>query len=85
MTIIAIHTINALGALCREYHQQRPMSEIKIRFMLAQLTQVKLEGLIKVINDVFNELEANLFIVFMKKMYFYEHLMQSVLTMFKGG
>ncbi|OCF82150.1 hypothetical protein AS299_02565 [Citrobacter freundii] len=61
------------------------MSEIKIRFMLAQLTQVKLEGLIKVIDDVFNELEANLFIVFMKKMYFYEHLMQSVLTMFKGG
>lgn len=53
--------------------------------MLAQLTQVKLEGLIKVIDDVFNELEANLFIVFMKKMYFYEHLMQSVLTMFKGG
>ena len=77
------YPLSALRALCRDCHQQRPISEIRIRAMLAQLTQVQLEGLINGIDNVFNRFETDSFIAFMQNVSFHEHLMQSALTMLK--
>ncbi|EBS7635959.1 hypothetical protein CDR68_19740 [Salmonella enterica] len=77
------YPLSALRALCRECHKQRPIPEIRIRALLAQLTQSQLTGLINGLDNTFNRFEIDSFITFMQNVSFHDHLMKSALTMLK--
>ncbi|HAX5242420.1 TPA: hypothetical protein JZG60_004707 [Escherichia coli] len=77
------YPLSALRALCRECHKQRPIPEIRIRALLAQLTQSQLTGLINGLDNAFNRFETDSFITFMQNISFHDHLMKSALTMLK--
>lgn len=77
------YPLSALRALCRKCHEKRPIPEIRIRAMLAQLTQTQLNGLISGLDNAFNRFETDSFIAFMQQVSFHDHLMSSALNMLK--
>ncbi len=77
------YPLSAFRALCRECHEKRPVPEIRIRALLAQLTQDQLTGLINGLDNAFNRFEKNSFIEFMQKATFHENHMSAALAILK--
>lgn len=77
------YPLSALRALCRECHEKRPIQEIRIRALLAQLTQSQLSGLIDGLDNVFNRFETESFLAFMNEVSFHDHLMKSAISKLK--
>lgn len=77
------YPLSALRALCRDCHLKRPIQEIRIRALLAQLTQSQLSGLIDGLGNAFNRFETESFLAFMNEVSFHDHLMKSAISKLK--
>ncbi|MFM4843430.1 HNH endonuclease [Aeromonas caviae] len=77
------YPLSALRALCRQCHKERPIQEIRMRALVAQLTQNQLKNLIDGLDNVFNRFETESFLSFMNEVSFHDHLMKSAISKLK--